>query len=54
MARAVIGGLLSSTFITLVLVPVLYWLMESYVLPFLRRLWGVCCEPREAESGKTL
>ena len=30
MARAVVGGMLSSTGITLVLVPVLYSLMESW------------------------
>jgi len=38
MARAVIGGLLSSTLITLVLIPCIYWLIENHRKPKIQDL----------------
>jgi HAE1 family hydrophobic/amphiphilic exporter-1 len=37
MARAVIGGLISSTLLTLVVVPVVYTLIDDFVAMFRRR-----------------
>ncbi len=39
MARAVVGGLLTSTFLTLLVVPVMYTLMDDLAL-WLRKRWG--------------
>jgi len=40
MARAVIGGLLTSTLLTLFVVPVVYTLIDDFVLALKRRLAG--------------
>ncbi|KGE71951.1 efflux RND transporter permease subunit [Spirochaeta lutea] len=37
MARAVVGGLTTSTLITLVLIPTIYWLVEARIKPWIRR-----------------
>lgn len=40
LGRAVVGGLLTSTFITLILIPTVLWLVETRVLPFFRRVFA--------------
>ena len=39
MGRAIVGGLSTSTLVTLVLIPVIYWIFEARVRPWAKRLF---------------
>lgn len=48
MGRAIVGGLTTSTVVTLVLIPVIYWLVETKIRP---RLPGSNSRAAEGEAG---
>ena len=51
LGRAIVGGLITSTLITLVLVPVLYHLVEGTIKPYLARLRARRADARRDDDG---